>query len=93
MIGLKVLTLHLITLTSWSRMNKERFAVVSAVYFKVLVDFLQELLHPSTEVRGLHDSGAYQVGEPLGQAPGISVRTFFLTTPTTTPSATSATSE
>jgi len=26
----------------------------------VLVDFLQELLHPSTEVRGLHDSGAYQ---------------------------------
>ena len=28
---------------------------------QVLVDFLQELLHPSTEVRGLHDSGAYQV--------------------------------
>ena len=34
---------------------------IIAVSFQVLVDFLQELLHPSTEVRGLHDSGAYQV--------------------------------
>ena len=31
----------------------------------VLVDFLQELLHPSTVVRGLHDSGAYQDILPL----------------------------
>jgi hypothetical protein len=27
----------------------------------VLVDFLHELVRPSTMVRGLHDSGAYQV--------------------------------
>ncbi len=36
----------------------------------VLVDWLGELLDPSTEVWGLHDSGAYQDITPLDQVGG-----------------------
>ena len=46
------------SMVSLVNINNVTMIVVS---FQVLVDFLQELLHPSTEVRGLHDSGAYQV--------------------------------
>ena len=61
---------------------------------QVLVDFLQELLHPSTEVRGLHDSGAYQVTTKTNDwRIKATIRISFPLTQNTTPSATSVMSE